>query len=111
LEEIVLKDNSDFKKTLFLCARRAMLENEMLLKGFANEVAINYSEEEIKEFNIFLTNLYDNDMFDIVMGIKSAEDYGDKYPLKFLKDIEVYSKKMKEKIKQMSIERRKILGY
>ncbi len=107
-----MENNSPhFKKTKFLCARRAMLENEMFLKGFADEVVSNYPEEKIIEFNIFLTKLYDNDMFDIVMGIKSAEDYADKYDINFLKDIEEYAKKAKEKIKQMSIERRKELGY
>lgn len=108
----MLKDGVHYKKTIFLCARRAMLENEMLLKGFAQEVILdNYTEEDIEQFNIFLTQLYDNDMFDIVMGIKPAEFYGDKYELRFLKDIETYALKMKDKITQMSIERRKELGY
>lgn len=108
----MLSDRPHYKKTIFLCARRAMLENEMLLKGFAKEVILkNYTEEDTEQFNIFLTALYDNDMFDIVMGIKTAEDYANQYELKFLKDIEDYAITMKEKITAMSIERRKELGY
>ena len=83
-----MNDNPHYKKTIFLCARRAMLENEMLLKGFAQEVIPdNYTDEDIQAFNIFLTKLYDNDMFEIVMGMKTAEDYADQYEIRFLKDI------------------------
>ncbi len=108
----MVKNSPHYKKTIFLCARRAMLENEMLLKGFAETfIPENYTEEEIERFNIFLTELYDNDMFEIFMGIKTAKDYADKYEYKFLKDLEDYANKMKDKIKEMSIERRKRLGY
>jgi len=48
-----MRDNPVYKKTVFLCARRAMLENELILKRFAMEfVPENYVVEELEELMI-----------------------------------------------------------
>ncbi|KAA0257939.1 succinate dehydrogenase assembly factor 2 [Deferribacter autotrophicus] len=101
-----IKNSVEYKKCIFLASRRAMLENELLLKEFVQEfVPKNYTLDEIKEFNIFLEKIYDNDLFDVIFGIKPAEYYSNKYPGRFLTDIENFAfennriLKIKNKIK------------
>jgi len=95
-----IKETKEFKKCAFQCARRAMLENEYFLKDFLNSFVINnYSIDDLNRFNIFLKDIYDNDLFDIIMGNKTAEDYKEQYDYKFLKDIEVFAKAVRDKIK------------
>jgi len=89
---VISKQNPDYKRCVFLCSRRAMLENELLLKKFALEyVPYNYTEEDIQEFNQFLNDIFDNDLFDVIMGIKPASYY-EKYNQKFLSDIESFAR-------------------
>lgn len=87
-----MRDNPVYKKTVFLCARRAMLENELILKRFALEfVPENYVVEELDELNDFLEKIYDNDLYDVLMGLKPAESFKGMYNLKYLKDIESFA--------------------
>lgn len=84
--------NKDYKRCIFLCSRRAMLENELLLKKFALEyVPEHYSIDEIKELNKFLNDVFDNDLFDVIMGIKKASDFKDQYDVRYLYDIEKFA--------------------
>ncbi len=41
--------------------------------------------------------MYDNDMFDLIMGTKSAEDLKNLYDYEICKEIEVYAKELQEK--------------
>lgn len=99
-----IRNNPEFKKCVFQCARRAMLENEYFLKDFLEEVVIKkYNLDDIKRLNVFLKEIFDNDLFDVIMGNKTAEDYKDKYEYKFLKDIEEFSKNVRENAKKKII--------
>lgn len=87
-----MKDNPKYKKTVFLCARRAMLENELILRKFAEEfVPKHYSIDELDSFNEFLEKIYDNDLYEVVMGLKPAENFAHLYNIKYLKDIETFA--------------------
>ncbi|ADR18324.1 succinate dehydrogenase assembly factor 2 [Calditerrivibrio nitroreducens] len=87
-----MQNDPRYKKTIFLCARRAMLENELVLKKFALEyVPKHYSLDDLDDFNLFLEKIYDNDLYEVVMGLKPAESFADKYNIRFLKDIEQYA--------------------
>lgn len=88
-----IKETKEYKKCLFSCARRAMLENELFLRRFLSEYVLEkYSLEDIDKLNDFLIKIFDNDMFDVIMGIKTAEFYKDKYDYRFLKDLEFFAK-------------------
>lgn len=90
-------NNPKYKKTVFLCARRAMLENELILKKFAAEfVPNNYTIEDLDPLNDFLEKIYDNDLYDVVMGTKSAEHYATLYNIRFLKDIEQFAREARK---------------
>lgn len=41
--------------------------------------------------------MYDNDMFDLIMGTKSAEDLKNLYDYEICKEIEVYAKELQAK--------------
>lgn len=87
-----MQNDPRYKKTIFLCARRAMLENELILKKFALEyVPQHYTLDDLDEFNTFLEKIYDNDLYEVIMGLKPAEKFQDQYNLRFLKDIEKYA--------------------
>lgn len=93
-----MSENPLYKKAYFQCARRAILENEVLMKRFiAEKVKDNYSDEKLVRLNELLTKMYDNDMFDLIMGTKTAEDLKDKYDYEICKEIEVYAKELQEK--------------
>lgn len=78
-----------------------MLENELFLRRFLSEYVLeNYSLEHIDKLNDFLVKVLDNDMFDLIMGIKTAEYYRDKYDYRFLKDLESFAKKIMEQYKK-----------
>jgi len=84
--------SKEYKRCVFLCSRRAMLENELLLRKFALEyVPGHYTIDEIKELNIFLNGIFDNDLFDVIMGRKKASAFKDQYNEKFLRDIEEFA--------------------
>lgn len=93
-----MSENPLYKKAYFQCARRAILENEVLMKKFiAEKVKDNYSDEKLIRLNELLTKMYDNDMFDLIMGTKSAEDLKDLYDYEICKEIEAYAKELQAK--------------
>lgn len=93
-----MSENPLYKKAYFQCARRAILENEVLMKRFiAEKVKDNYSDEKLVRLNELLTKMYDNDMFDLIMGRKSAEDLKDLYDYEICKEIELYAKELQAK--------------
>lgn len=93
-----MSENPLYKKAYFQCARRAILENEVLMKRFiAEKVKDNYSDEKLVRLNELLTKMYDNDMFDLIMGTKTAEDLKNLYDYEICKEIEVYAKELQEK--------------
>lgn len=83
-----------YKKAYFQCARRALLENETVMRKFAEEVAKDsYNEEKLERFNTFLRDMFDNDMFDLIMGHKKAADFKGKYDFEICSDIEKFAEK------------------
>lgn len=81
-----------YKQAYFQCARRAILENELLMKEFAKDIVKdNYSEEKLARFNKLLTRMYDNDMFDIIMGQKKPDYFKDTYDLDICTEIANYA--------------------
>lgn len=93
-----MSENPLYKKAYFQCARRAILENEVLMKKFIAEIVKdNYSDEKLIRLNELLTKMYDNDMFDLIMGTKSAEDLKYLYDYEICKEIEAYAKELQAK--------------
>lgn len=96
-----MKNTPLYKKAVFQAARRAMLENELFLRKFAETyVADNYNEEKLQELVFLLENILDMDLFEIVMGQKPAEAFADKYNVEILKDIEIFAKGFKDFVKE-----------
>ncbi len=86
-----------YRQAYFQCARRAMLENEQVMRKFAEDVAKdNYNEEKLLRFNNLLTKMFDNDMFDIIMGQKSPEKFKDMYDLEICTEIANYAEKRRK---------------
>ncbi|MDE7169466.1 MAG: succinate dehydrogenase assembly factor 2, partial [Mucispirillum sp.] len=74
------EENVLYKKAYFQCAKRAILENEIFMKKFmADIVKDNYDDDKLIRLNTLLTDMFDNDMFDLIMGVKRAEDLKNKY--------------------------------
>lgn len=93
-----MSENPLYKKAYFQCARRAILENEVLMKKFiAEKVKDNYSDEKLIRLNELLTKMYDNDMFDLIMGTKTAEDLKNQYDYEICREIELYAKELQAK--------------
>lgn len=81
-----------YKKAYFQCARRAILENETVMLKFAEEVVKDkYDEEKLIRLNKLLTEMFDNDMFNLIMGNKKAEDFKDLYDFELSSEIEKYA--------------------
>ena len=88
------------KKAIFKAARRAILENEVFLKEYVvNHLPEDYNEQDMEEFNYMLEKIFDNDLFDIVMGNKKPADFEGVYNQRFLTDISEYADKKREAIK------------
>lgn len=93
-----MSENPLYKKAYFQCARRAILENEVFMKKFvAEKVKDIYSDEKLVRLNELLTKMFDNDMFDLIMGTKTAEDLKNLYDYEICKEIEVYAKDIQAK--------------
>ncbi len=93
-----MSENPLYKKAYFQCARRAILENEVLMKKFIAEIVKdNYSDEKLIRLNELLTKMYDNDMFDLIMGTKTAEDLKNQYDYEICREIEAYAKELQAK--------------
>lgn len=93
-----MSENPLYKKAYFQCARRAILENEVFMKKFvAEKVKDIYSDGKLVRLNELLTKMFDNDMFDLIMGTKTAEDLKNLYDYEICKEIEVYAKDIQAK--------------
>lgn len=89
------------KKLIFQAARRAILENELFVRDYVtNHLPESYGEKEIEDLIEMLTKMFDNDLFDVVMGVKKAEDMKDLYNFRLLKDIEDFAVNRREEIKR-----------
>ncbi|QAR32414.1 succinate dehydrogenase assembly factor 2 [Geovibrio thiophilus] len=87
-----MKDSPLFKKAIFLAARRAMLENEMIVREFVeHNLPEYYTEKDMEELCELLLKIFDNDLFDVIMGQKTAEQFEGQYNVRLLKDIEKYA--------------------
>jgi len=85
-------DNPLYKKAVFQSSRRAMLENETILKDFMQDIVFErYSDEKLDRLNVLLKDLCDNDLFNIIMGIKKAIEFKDKHDYEILSEIESYA--------------------
>ena len=88
------------KKAIFQAARRAILENEMFLRDYVtNHLPAHYTEDDMVELNIMLEKIFDNDLFDIVMGNKRPSAFEGVYNQKLLSDIADFADKKREAIK------------
>lgn len=87
------------KKAIFQAARRAILENELFLREYVTNFLPVYTEQEMEDFNVMLEKIFDNDLFDIVMGNKKPSDFEGMYNQKFLTDISDYAEKKRSAIK------------
>ncbi|MGD9807013.1 MAG: succinate dehydrogenase assembly factor 2 [Deferribacterales bacterium] len=89
------------KKAIFQGARRAMLENEAFLREYVtNCLPESYGLDELERLNVMLEKIFDNDLFDVIMGNKKTEDFEGMYDQQLLKDIEIYAAKQRELVKQ-----------
>lgn len=89
------------KKAIFQAARRAILENELFLRDYVtNHLPESYTEKDLEDLIAMLIKIFDNDLFDVIMGVKHAEDFKDLYNYRFLKDIELFAVKRREEIKR-----------
>jgi antitoxin CptB len=94
------------KKAIFQSARRAMLENELFLREYAtNHIPESYTEQDFVELNEMLEKIFDNDLFDIVMGNKKPADFEGMYNLRFLTDIAVYAEQIRGELKAKAAKR------
>lgn len=93
-----MSENPLYKKAYFQCARRAILENEVFMKKFIVEIVKdNYSDEKLERLNEMLTKMYDNDMFDLIMGSKTAHQLKSQYDFELCSEIEKYAVALREK--------------
>ncbi len=88
-------ENALYKKAYFQCARRAMLENEEIMKRFATDVVKDkYNDEKLERLNKLLTEMFDNDMYDLLMGAKTAEDFKDMYDYEICVEMKQFAQKL-----------------
>ena len=93
-----MEENPLYKQAFFQCARRAILENEVFMKNFAKDVVKGkYNDEKLVRFNAMLTKMYDNDLFDLIMGVKTAKNLKNQYDFEICSEIEEYADKIKTK--------------
>lgn len=93
------------KKAIFQSARRAMLENEVFLREWVTEhLPSHYGIDELERLNAMLTKIFDNDLFDVVMGSKKPEEFEGMYDQELLKDIAEFAVKHRQMIKDGEIE-------
>jgi antitoxin CptB len=97
----MIKGTPIYKKAVFLAARRAMLENEMVTRDFVeNGLPEHYTEEDMVLLCELLEKIYDNDLFDVVMGQKKASYFKGQYNIRFLGDIEKHAEKFRNDMKK-----------
>ena len=89
------------KKAIFQAARRAILENELFLREYVTDhLPEDYTEQDMVEFNEMLEKIFDNDLFDIVMGNKKPGDFEGMYNQRFLSDIANFADRKRDAIKK-----------
>jgi succinate dehydrogenase flavin-adding protein (antitoxin of CptAB toxin-antitoxin module) len=70
-----------------------MLENETILKGFMDTIAVNYPIPKLETLGEILTAISDNDYIDLITGKlapeTAAEIYGAKY-IEVLQELQRY---------------------
>lgn len=89
------------KKAIFQAARRAMLENEMFLREYVtSHLPEDYGEKELEDLNAMLEKIFDNDLFDVVMGTRKYTEFDGMYDQRLLGDIAEYAEKHRAKIKK-----------
>lgn len=89
------------KKAIFQAARRAILENEEFLRDYVtNHLPESYTEKDMEDLIAMLIKIFDNDLFDVIMAVKHAEDFEGMYDVRLLKDIENFAEKRRNEIKQ-----------
>ncbi len=89
------------KKAIFQAARRAILENEIFVRDYVtNYLPESYGEKELEDLITMLVKIFDNDLFDVIMGVKKTEDFVGMYDQRLLKDIENFAVRRREEIKQ-----------
>lgn len=94
-----MRNNPLYKKAVFQAARRAILENEMITRQFVEERVLgNYDDEKLERLNDTLLRIFDNDLFDIVMGQKKAEAFAGTYDLEILKELETYAEEARQRV-------------
>ena len=77
-----------------------MSENPLYKKAYfqcAEIVKDNYSDEKLERLNEMLTKMYDNDMFDLIMGSKTAQQLKSQYDFELCSEIEKYAIALREK--------------
>lgn len=90
-----MQDEVLLKKVYYQAARRAILENEDLLKRFFDdEVKGKYSNEKLERLYNNLLKMFDNDLFDIIMGVKPIENFYKLYDKEICDDIAAYARKV-----------------
>ena len=86
-----------FKKTLFNASRRAILENELILRKFLTGYVLkHYNVSDLKNLNDLLEKISDNDLYGILIGSKNIEnlpDYDNKKYSTILVDLKNFTNK------------------
>lgn len=94
-----MQNNPLYKKAIFQAARRAILENEMIMRRFVEEyVPGRYDDAKLERLNDLLLKMYDNDMFDLLMGQKRPEAFVGQYDQELLKEMYDFSEGIRQDI-------------
>lgn len=80
-----------YNQAYFHAVRRAILENENLMKAFMENVAIKYDNEKLERFDRLLVSIFDNDLYDIIMAQKTPEFFSGVYDVDLLEEIAAYA--------------------
>lgn len=96
-----MQDEILLKKVYYQAARRAILENEDFLKKFFDEeVKGKYPNEKLERLYNNLLKMFDNDLFDIIMGVKPLEPFYKLYDKEICDDISSYAKKVMKEVEK-----------
>ena len=82
-----MKKDRVFKRVYFHAVRRAMQENETLMRKYVDNIAITYDESTLEKLDAILVAISDNDLFDLIMGHKSPTDFKGIFDENILTDI------------------------
>lgn len=65
-----------------------MLENETVLRGFMDDIAVCYTVTKLEKLGEALTDITDNDLFDLLMGNKTPSAIAELYSYEFMEIFE-----------------------